>query len=76
MTSSRVLVDTNVLFEAFRVGAWNRFGGAYSVETVEKCVEETQAGDRSACGRIDIPLQQLRDGLADAGVAPVSRGSI
>ena len=47
MTSSRVLVDTNVLFEAFRVGAWNRFGGAYSVETVEKCVEETQAGDLS-----------------------------
>jgi hypothetical protein len=31
MASSRVFADTNVLFEAFRVGAWNRFGGAYSV---------------------------------------------
>lgn len=64
MARPRVFVDTNVLFEAFRVGAWNRFGGAYSVETVDKCVEETQAGDRSACGRIDVPLQQLKDGLA------------
>ena len=63
MARSRVFVDTNVLFEAFRVGAWNRFGGAYSVETVDKCVEESQTGDRSACGRIDVPLQQLRDGL-------------
>jgi hypothetical protein len=63
MAIVRVFVDTNVLFEAFRVGAWNRFGRAYSVETVEKCVEETQTGDPSACGRIDIPSQQLTDGL-------------
>jgi len=68
MARCRVFVDTNVLFEAFRVGAWNRFGGAYSVETVDKCVEETQTGDHSACGRIDVPLQQLKDGLTGVHV--------
>ncbi len=63
MAISRVFVDTNVLLEAFRVGAWSRFGRSYSVETVEKCVEETQTGDPLARGRIDVSSQQLREGL-------------
>ena len=33
-----VLVDTNVIIEAHRTGAWAALVGGYSVETVEECV--------------------------------------
>ncbi len=39
-----VLVDTNVILECFRVGAWRALAGGYGVETVEDCVTETQTG--------------------------------
>ena len=39
-----VLVDTNVIIECHRAGAWAALSGGYAVETVEKCVEETQTG--------------------------------
>jgi hypothetical protein len=67
---SRVFVDTNVLLAAFPVGAWSRFAGAYRVETVEKCIEETQTGDPLTPGRVNIPLGELKDGLAAIHVLP------
>jgi hypothetical protein len=39
-----VLVDTNVILECWRVGAWKALTGGYAVETVEECVIETQTG--------------------------------
>ena len=39
-----VLVDTNVILECWRVGAWRALAGGYRVETVEDCVIETQTG--------------------------------
>ena len=50
-----VLVDTNVILECFRVGAWKALTGGYAVETVEDCVIETQTGfqRRRAEQRID-----------------------
>ena len=39
-----VLVDTNVIIEAHRTGAWSALVGAYGVETVDDCVTETQTG--------------------------------
>jgi hypothetical protein len=39
-----VLVDTNVILECWRVGAWRALTGGYRVETVEDCVIETQTG--------------------------------
>jgi hypothetical protein len=39
-----VLVDTNVILECWRVGAWKALTGGYSVETVEDCMIETQTG--------------------------------
>jgi hypothetical protein len=64
MAGSRVFVDTNVLLAAFPAGAWSRFAGAYRVETVEKCLEETQTGDPLTPGRVNIPLGELKGGLA------------
>jgi hypothetical protein len=50
-----ILVDTNVILECFRVGAWKALTGGYTVETVEECVIETQTGfqRRRAEQRID-----------------------
>jgi hypothetical protein len=39
-----VLVDTNVILECHRIGAWAALAGGYLVETVEDCVIETQTG--------------------------------
>jgi hypothetical protein len=63
MAGSRVFVDTNVLLPAFPAGAWSRFASAYRVETVEKCIEETQTGDPLTPARVNIPLIELKRGL-------------
>ena len=39
-----VLVDTNIILECWRIGAWRALTGGYAVETVEDCVTETQTG--------------------------------
>ena len=56
-----VLVDTNVILEAHRAGAWRALAGGYPVETVEECVTETQTGyqRRSPERRIDEPAMTL-----------------
>jgi hypothetical protein len=40
-----VLVDTNAIIEAVRTGTWNALTGGLLFETVEKCIEEAEAGD-------------------------------
>lgn len=40
-----VLVDTNAIIESVRTGTWNALTGGLLFETVEKCVEEAEAGD-------------------------------
>ncbi|WP_413990549.1 hypothetical protein ACMDCR_32390 [Labrys okinawensis] len=42
--SGPVLVDTNVIIECWRIGAWKALTGAYAVETVAMCFIETQTG--------------------------------
>jgi hypothetical protein len=39
-----VLLDTNVILECWRVGAWRALAGGYRLETVEACEAETQTG--------------------------------
>ena len=47
-----VVVDTNIIVECWRIGAWLALTGGYRVETVADCVIETQTGfqrrDRSS----------------------------
>ena len=38
------LMDTNVIIEAHRTDSWRALTGGYRVESVEKCVIETQTG--------------------------------
>jgi hypothetical protein len=39
-----VLLDTNVIIECWRAGAWRALAGGYRLETVEACETETQTG--------------------------------
>jgi hypothetical protein len=55
MAKEPVLVDTNVILEAHRTGAWRALRGGHPLETVEECVVETQTGAqrRSPEQRVD-----------------------
>jgi hypothetical protein len=59
-----VLVDTNVILECWRVGAWNPLTGGYRVETVEDCVIETQTGYQRRRAEQQIEEKALRESLA------------
>jgi hypothetical protein len=59
-----LLVDTNVIIECWRLGAWNALCGAYRVETVEDCVIETQTGYQNRRVEQAIDAKLLRGRLA------------
>jgi len=40
----RVFVDTNIILEAVRTGCWMALTTTFSIETVEKCIEEALTG--------------------------------
>jgi hypothetical protein len=79
-----VLVDTNVIIEAWRVGAWRALCGGYALETVEECVIETQTGFQNRRPEQQIDRQALLMGLkvvhkvsdAERAVALVRDGEI
>ena len=56
--------DTNIILECYRVGSWRALAGGYSVETVEQCVEETQAGSQRREPERRIDEVELRDSFA------------
>jgi hypothetical protein len=58
-----VLVDTNVIIEAWRAGAWRALANGYAVETVEDCVVETQTGYQRRAPAQQINDKQLRAAL-------------
>ena len=75
---STVLVDTNVILEAYRTASWRALTGGYRVETVEDCVTETQTGYQLRTREQQIDQVELRgrlgavhgvDDLARAGLA-------
>ena len=66
MNKLRVFIDTNVIFEAFRINCWTALSQRYDLETVEACVIETQQGNPNKPGYIPVPLTALRGGLSQA----------
>lgn len=58
-----VLVDTNVILEAHRTGSWRALAGGYPVETVEDCLDETQAGSQLRRSELRIDADELRDSM-------------
>jgi hypothetical protein len=64
MAKDRVLLDTCIIIEAFRVNCWKALCARYDVETVEKCVEEACTGDPLNPKRVPIDRKLLTSGLA------------
>jgi len=58
-----VLIDTNVIIEAWRVDAWRALRGGYGLETVEECVIETQTGFQNRRPEQQIDREALLAGL-------------
>ena len=57
-------MDTNVIIESHRVGAWHALTARYRVETVEDCVTETQTGFQLRRREEEIDAKRLRYTLA------------
>jgi hypothetical protein len=70
-----VLVDTNVILECWRIGAWRALTGGYRVETVEDCVIETQTGFQRRRIEQQVTVTELRGSLA-AQPHPVSAAEL
>jgi hypothetical protein len=62
--SGPVLVDTNVILQCWRVGAWRALASGYRVETVEDCVTETQTGYQRRRSEQQVDAAELRQRLA------------
>jgi len=64
MAKVRILVDTCVIIEAFRINCWKALCNHFDVETVQCCVDECAAGDPLAPNRICVPAAELIKGLS------------
>jgi hypothetical protein len=58
-----VLVDTNVILECWRIGAWRALSSGYGVESVEMCVVETQTGWQKRSPELQIDEAALKASL-------------
>lgn len=74
MARTRVFVDTNVILEAVRTGCWAALCSRYSVETVDRCIEEVRTGDPYDTSRVQVsddllgPSQLVRHAVSAAEV--------
>lgn len=59
----RVFVDTNIILEAVRTGCWMALTTTFSIETVEKCIEEALTGDPNDPRYVYVPPEVLNSGL-------------
>ncbi len=70
MAKIRVFADTNVILEAFRTGCWTVISNRFTIETVEKCVEETLTGNPDDPRHVSVLPIDLKTGLS--GQHPVT----
>lgn len=71
-----VLVDTNIIIEAFRVRCWKALTAYYRVETVEKCYEEALTGDRLRPGYVEVDRVALKEKLVIHRVTSIELASL
>ena len=74
--SGPVLVDTNVILECWRVGAWRALTGGYRVETVEDCVIETQTGYQRRRPEQQIDVATLRSFIGGSSPGRETRSAL
>lgn len=58
-----ILVDTNIIIEAFRTRCWNAITTHFSIQTVTTCCEEALTGDPLRPGYVTVDVAQLNKGL-------------
>lgn len=63
MGKTRVFFDTNVILEANRISCWVSICNRYSVETVEKCIEEVLTGNPNDPNRVHVDRETLVNNL-------------
>ena len=71
-----VLVDTNVIIEAFRTRCWKALTAYYRLETVEKCCEEALTGDRRRPGYVEVDAGVLKEKLIIHRVESLERAAL
>lgn len=71
-----VLVDTNIIIEAFRARCWKALTAYYRVETVEKCYEEALTGDRLRPGYVEVDSIALKEKLVIHRVTPLELAAL
>lgn len=71
-----IFVDTNIIIEAVRVGAWARLRAHENLVTVRKCVEEALSGVPGTPGRISVTEQQLQAPLHVVEVTDRDRAAL
>ena len=71
-----VLVDTNIIIEAFRARCWKALTAYYRVETVEKCYEEALTGDRLRPGYVEVDPAALKGKLVIHRVASMELAAL
>jgi hypothetical protein len=59
-----ILLDTNVILECWRIGAWRALARGYRLETVEDCVTETQTGFQKRRREQQIDAAVLQQSMA------------
>jgi hypothetical protein len=64
-----ILVDTNIIIEAVRVGCWSALTAQFHIETVAKCCEEARTGDRRRAGYVQVNEKDLQTRLTVQGVS-------
>jgi hypothetical protein len=68
-----ILIDTNIIIEARRVGALDKLRSRGGLVTVERCRDEALSGIPGTRGRIDIAPDDLGDPLSVVGVSQADR---
>jgi hypothetical protein len=75
-TRPAILVDTNIIIEAVRVGAWERLRAHEAVVTVRRCREEALSGVPGSPGRVPVTEQHLDGPLTVADVSDSERAAL
>lgn len=68
-----ILLDTNIIIEAVRIGCWNGLRGHYELVTVEKCREEAQSGFGRKPGYVVVEDHHLNTGIQIITVTDTDR---
>lgn len=71
-----ILVDTNIIIEAVRVGCWSALTAHFRIETVAKCCEEARTGDLRRAGYVQVSEKDLQTRLTVHGVSDIELANL